>query len=283
MITKFDVTVIVNNFVSRSGFTGEHGLSLLLEFEEHNSRRQILWDTGQTADVLLGNLKSLQKDLNNLETVILSHGHYDHTGGLLRLMDYSPKPFKIVASPLTWGERFAGAAELRSIGSGLTAELLRQRGSQVVEASKPYFITDQIVLSGPVEQTEPCEENHSFSRSLGNSVVVDKFEDDMSLAINIDSKGMFIITGCCHAGIINTTRHLQKVTGLEKIYGILGGLHLINANPERILRTRDFLRSLSCDFLAPLHCSGLYETCYLRQELGVSVKFVGVGETVNII
>lgn len=87
MITKFDVTVIVNNFVSRSGFTGEHGLSLLLEFEEHNSRRQILWDTGQTADVLLGNLKSLQKDLNNLETVILSHGHYDHTGGLLRLMD----------------------------------------------------------------------------------------------------------------------------------------------------------------------------------------------------
>ncbi|MGD9818183.1 MAG: MBL fold metallo-hydrolase [Desulfomonilaceae bacterium] len=273
----------MNNFVSRSGFTGEHGLSLLLEFEDQNSRRQILWDTGQTADVLLGNLKSLQKDLNNLETVILSHGHYDHTGGLLRLMDYNPKPFKIVASPLTWGERFPSATELRSIGSGLTAELLRQRGSQVVEVSKPYFITSQIVLSGPVEQIEPYEENHSFSRSLGNVVVIDKFEDDMSLAINIDNKGMFIITGCCHAGIINTTRYLQKVTGLEQIYGILGGLHLINANPDRILRTRDFLRSLSCDFLAPLHCSGLYETCYLRQELGDSVKFIGVGETVNII
>ena len=283
MITKMTVTVLVNNFVSKSGLKGEHGLSLLLNIEENGIKNSILWDTGQTQETLLSNMEALNLKIDDVSTVVFSHGHYDHTGGLAGLLKLASRPIKVLASGYTWGNRFKNGAALKQIGSGLTREIILDLGGVVFEVNQPHHITDQLILTGPIERTEPCETNDVFVRSSGPSIVIDDFEDELALIVNTVSDGLFIITGCCHAGIINTIKYSRKITGIHNVKGVIGGLHLIDANIFRMETTRTFLRTLSCDVIAPLHCSGLSETCYLRRELGDSVKFPGVGETVQII
>lgn len=283
MITRMEITVLVNNFVFRSGMKGEHGLSLLLNIVDNGSKRQILWDTGQTQETLLFNLSAINEKLNDLTTVVLSHGHYDHTGGLLGLLDYIDNKVEVFASELTWGDRFNNSNDLKPIGSGVTPDIIRRHGGAVTEINCPYSISDQLMISGPVERSEPCEINETFVRLTGTKIVVDEFQDDMSIIVNLGKEGLFVITGCCHAGIINTVKHCRKITGEQKIKGILGGLHLINASVSRMDTTRNFLKTLACDFIAPIHCSGLTETCFLRNELGESVKFLGVGQTIRVV
>lgn len=283
MITKMTVTVLVNNFVSKSGLRGEHGLSLLLTIEENGLKNKILWDTGQTQETLLFNLEALNERIDDISTVILSHGHYDHTGGLAGLLKSGSKPVKVLASGKIWGNRFKNGAELKEIGSGLTWEIIVDLGGIVFEVNQPHYITDQLILTGTIERTEPCETNDVFMRSSGQSIVIDHFDDDLALIVNTVSDGLFIITGCCHAGIINTIKYSRKITGIHNVKGVIGGLHLIDANIFRMETTRNFFKALSCDIIAPLHCSGLSETCYLRKELGDSVIFHGVGQTIQLI
>ncbi len=283
MITKLFVSVLVNNFVSTYSFKGEHGLSLLVTIEENGSQSRILWDTGQTPEILISNLKALDVDPDSISVVALSHGHYDHTGGLLGFLDSRQRNIEVLSSSFSWGDRFNSISATRNIGSGLTREDVSNHGGDVIEVTGPYYISDHFILTGSVEKLEPCEMNQTFARSSGHGVEVDNFMDDMSLIINLGDSGLFILTGCCHSGIINTVNYCRKITGINKIRGILGGLHLINASASRLNTTKDFLAGLNCDFLAPIHCSGLEETCFLRHELGDAVKFTGTGETIQIV
>lgn len=283
MITSLSVTIVVNNFVSRSGMKGEHGLSLLIDIEEDNQKRKILWDTGQTSEILLLNLDSLSVKIPEISTVILSHGHYDHTGGLLELLDRSNGDVQVLASPFAWDDRFNNSQDLKQIGARLTPEDVLSHGGVYRAIDGPFQILEKLLVSGPIPKVEHCETNHTFLRSSGSGLMLDKFEDDMALVVDLGLQGIFIVTGCCHSGIINTIRHCMKITGNSIINGVLGGLHLINADSRRLIKTRDFLKDINCDFIAPIHCSGFEATCFLRRELGDVVKFPGAGETFKII
>lgn len=283
MITSLSVTIVVNNFVSRSGMKGEHGLSLLLELEEAHVKNTILLDTGQTPEILLHNLRASNFKPSDISTVIMSHGHYDHTGGLMGLLEGSDSVFEVIACASAWGDRFNNNKDMKQIGSGFTDKEIVERGGKYREINQPYRISDHLIVSGPIGKTEPCEENKTFLRSTDEGFILDTFQDDMALIVDLGRQGLFILTGCCHSGIINTIRHGIKITGNKKVKGLLGGLHLINAEYQRLMTTRDFLKTIDCDFIAPIHCSGFESTCYLRRELGDVVKFPGVGETFKIV
>jgi 7,8-dihydropterin-6-yl-methyl-4-(beta-D-ribofuranosyl)aminobenzene 5'-phosphate synthase len=111
----------------------------------------------------------------------------------------------------------------------------------------------------------------------------DEIIDDLSLVVNLGEKGLFIVTGCCHAGIINTIEQSIKITGNDIIKGIIGGLHLIGASRDRLKRTAEYLKAKNPDLIIPLHCSGLMESYYLRQSIGDSVKLFGAGEEIPIL
>ena len=283
MISSLSVTIVVNNFVSRSGMKGEHGLSLLLELEEPHVKNTILLDTGQTPEILLHNLRALNFQPSDISKVVISHGHYDHTGGLLGFMESSDHAVEILASASAWGDRFNNNQDMKQIGSGFTTTEIMERGGKLREISQPYRICDHLIVSGPIDKTESCEENKTFLRSTDEGLILDTFQDDMALIVDLGRQGLFILTGCCHSGIINTIRHSIKITGNDKIKGLIGGLHLINADIQRLMLTRDFLKTFDCDFIAPIHCSGFESTCYLRRELGDAVKFPGAGETFRIV
>jgi 7,8-dihydropterin-6-yl-methyl-4-(beta-D-ribofuranosyl)aminobenzene 5'-phosphate synthase len=171
---------------------------------------------------------------------------------------------------------------LRSIGADLKLAQIKEQ-AEVVPAAEPVYLSEHILTTGFIERQEPLEENTSFTREKNGLLVKDDITDDLALVVDLGTEGLLIVTGCCHAGIINTVRHAIKLTGNQRIHTIIGGLHLIGASPERLRRTTEFLKEIHPQKIVPLHCSGLKETCYLRETLGDSVELVGTGATIKIV
>jgi 7,8-dihydropterin-6-yl-methyl-4-(beta-D-ribofuranosyl)aminobenzene 5'-phosphate synthase len=282
MIENARVTIVVNNVVEEPGCLGEHGLALFVRLVVGGIEKSILLDTGQTDFVLQHNMTKLGFAGADLAAVVISHGHYDHTGGLLALLGSAAPALPVIVHPEAWGERLSGTREPRRIGAAFTPADVERTGGTLVKAANPVFLGDGVLVTGEVPREEPVEKQTSFRRLVDHQMVEDWIADDLSLVLNFGAKGLLLLTGCCHAGLINTTEHARRVTKNPKVRGIIGGLHLIGASDERLRRTVEYLRHLDPDLVIPLHCSGAHESCTLRQGLGGVVKLAGVGRTVNL-
>jgi 7,8-dihydropterin-6-yl-methyl-4-(beta-D-ribofuranosyl)aminobenzene 5'-phosphate synthase len=280
MIENAHVTIVVNNVVEEPGCLGEHGLALYVRLVVGGIEKRILLDTGQTELVLQHNMRKLGFSAADLAAVVISHGHYDHTGGLLALLRSAARTLPVLVHPEAWGERLTGAREPRRIGAAFAPGDVERAGGTLVDAGRPVFLDDGVVVTGEVVRNEPVESKTSFRRLVDHQVVEDWIADDLSLVLDFGARGLLLLTGCCHAGLINTTEYARRVTKNPKIRGIIGGLHLIGASDERLRRTVEYLRHLQPDLLIPLHCSGAHESCALRQALGEVVKLAGVGRTI---
>ena len=242
------VTVLSDNTVGKPGILAEHGLSLSIK---HHGKH-LLFDTG-ASDLLLRNAQKLGLSLQNLDAIVLSHGHYDHTGGLTAVRRVSDAP--VYAHPSIAAERFSHRnGQVRSIGfpGGKAFEMILDgmHLSDKPERIEGFHQSGQIPRTNLFEKPPP----HLFMDREGT--VADTILDDQGLFINT-CKGLVIFLGCCHAGLVNTLSHIRKISGENHIHWIVGGTHLRNASERLLEHTLKALHDFTIDRISLLHCSGL--------------------------
>ncbi|OPZ69270.1 MAG: ComEC family competence protein [bacterium ADurb.Bin478] len=253
------ITIVVDNQAS-PGLTAEHGLSFWIEVDG----KSILFDAGQGC-VFANNAQALGIDLHRTDAVILSHGHYDHTGGIPWILQAAPQAV-VYAHPSILKERYSvrdGDAKPVSIPA-TSRTSLDQAGRQVVWVTEPLTLFSQVELSGPIPRDTDLEDTGGPFYLDRQGERPDQLEDDLAIWIPT-TKGLVICLGCCHAGLVNTLHHIHRLSGQQPVHAVLGGLHLLQAGRERMMRTVTALRSRTPDRIIPCHCSGKEAVEELRQ------------------
>lgn len=275
------LTVLIdNNTLIDRYFLAEPGVSYLLE----TGGRKILFDLGYS-DAFITNARKLALDLLDLDFVVLSHGHIDHTGGLeplLRLYlegmieDLPLKKPELIAHPLTFFSRSIG--RLNQIGSFLSEEKI-SAFFDIRLSKEPVELTDRLIFLGEIERKNDFEGQHPLGKIRVNGVERDDFIlDDSALAYRSDA-GLVIITGCSHAGICNIVEQARRVCGEERVVDIIGGFHLLDPPPLQLRKTVSYLKSLDLAAIHACHCTDLDSK--LALAAAADLKEVGVGLTLD--
>jgi 7,8-dihydropterin-6-yl-methyl-4-(beta-D-ribofuranosyl)aminobenzene 5'-phosphate synthase len=234
-------------------------------------RHTVLFDTGYTGIALFHNAELLGIDLTEIEALVLSHAHMDHTGALNVFLDRIGSSVPVVLHPEAFHyPRFLvlKSGEKQRFPRTLVRAELERRNLEILESQAPMLIAgDAILVSGEVERTTDFEKGIPYAYVEKNGEVVkDAFLDDQALILNLKGKGLVVISGCSHSGIVNTVFHARKTTGVERVYAILGGFHLSGPAYEPILEdTIQALIEIDPEILVPMHCTG-WNTIHLLAE-----------------
>ena len=270
------VTVIIDNHVplgAKRPLRAEHGQAMLIE----TAAGRILFDTGQS-DLIIHNLSLLGFRPADLNAVIISHGHYDHTGGLSALLTHARKRLPVYIHPDAFTPRFATNGTRRFIGIPFSQELLIQLGADFHTIEEPLQLDENLWISGPVSRETPFEQPPESFVMTGEDGLDcrDCVADDMSLYATT-AQGLTVISGCAHAGIINTIRQGFKVSGASRLHGIIGGTHLGAASAAQQEETLRELQLLKPDFIAANHCTGFLMLHRLAEIFGENFNPAFVG------
>jgi len=261
-VDRLSVTIIAENSVlHRTPYWGQHGISILLEAYKNNVKRNILIDVAQNPEALLHNMNLMNISPSTIDTIVLSHCHWDHTQGIVEILKrIGKKDLPIIAHPDIFRLNFTVDPYLRYAGvmNSDSKEKIKENGGTLFLTSDPLQIMPGLITTGEVKRQTDFEEVGIPLRTItcDNKVVEDKMKDDTSVIANLKNKGIVIITGCSHAGIVNITKHSVELTGVNKIMAIIGGLHLVEAPMERIKKTVEALSELDIDLVSAGHCTG---------------------------
>ncbi|RPJ04083.1 MAG: MBL fold metallo-hydrolase, partial [Deltaproteobacteria bacterium] len=274
--------------ISLNTFLAEHGLSLLVTVWCGGKKHRILLDTGYTGIPLIHNAELLRLDLTEIEALVLSHAHMDHTGGLHLFLDRIGKRIQVVVHPDAFlYPRFILLKDgtRQRFPRTLIRSVLEARNIEVVESRSPVLISEETILvSGEVGRRTGFEKGmpNAFVEKEGKEVK-DSIPDDPALIMHLKGKGIVIISGCSHAGIINTLLHAAAITGEERIYGIMGWFHLSGSAYESILeQTVAELKKVNPNILVPMHCTGWNTMTLLARAFPSSMILNSVGSTITL-
>ena len=255
---------ILNDNAPGKGCLAEFGLSYLIEAD-----RSVLLDTG-ISDVFIQNATRMNISLDAIDTVVLSHGHYDHGNGLQQL---SGK--QLICHPGVFTRRF-NKKDNAYIGLNFTKEEA-SRKFDIIFSRLPYAVSPEIMFLGEIPRVNDFEAQ--ITHFIDDAGADDFVPDDSALAIRT-AKGLVIVSGCAHAGICNTIDYARKVTGIPVIHAVLGGFHLRSDN-EQTRRTIDYLKKLKIEYIYPSHCTALpalakfYEAFSIHQVLTGDYYYFG--------
>lgn len=270
----------------------EHGFSALIQLED--SPTTILWDAGYSEIALMENLQRLGLDPSSIASIAISHGHLDHYASVTRLLhEISPLPeakewseniaegnvetwvdkhrIPIIAHPAAYRERWRRKKDGTLLGPYPPApqDEWRSLGAHIVLSEGPCQLAPGCWTTGYVPR-ESFETAGIPSRMLyreGSDLLADQIEDDQSIIISLRDKGLVILAGCAHAGIVNTINYARQLTGVDRVYAVMGGLHLATSTDRDIDRTVDYLKALDLGLVVPSHCTGFQAASRIAQEM----------------
>ena len=273
------ITTLSENSARMGDFLGEWGLSILVEADDAT----ILFDTGKSISAPY-NADSLKINLNKVDKIVLSHGHYDHTGGLSNVLRRIGKETEIIAHPDIWQPKYSRRQNEpdRHIGIPFRQRELESLGARFNLTREPVKITGSIMTTGEVPMITDFERIDDGLYVKENSGwQPDKLLDDQALIIKTEA-GLVVIPGCAHRGIINTLYHARKLTGIEKIYAVVGGSHLMGVSEERMWQTIAALQEIGATRLGLCHCTDLPAASLLAREFPESFFFNKAGTGITL-
>jgi len=247
------IYVILDDYAGYdSRFYGGHGVSYLVDYD--NIR--VLFDTGPNPDVVLHNMKLLNIDPGEITHIVLSHSHYDHTGGLIEVLKAVGRKIPVIAHPELFKRTFAVDPVLREIGAPFTRAELEDL-AYLYLTSDPVKISNKIYTTGEVrDRLEFEQKGLKVFMIKDGRLAEDPLLDDVSMCIDHDD-GIVVVSGCSHAGIISITRRCMDVLDRREVRAVIGGFHLINASKDRISKTVDWFKKLKVREIYTGHCTGL--------------------------
>jgi 7,8-dihydropterin-6-yl-methyl-4-(beta-D-ribofuranosyl)aminobenzene 5'-phosphate synthase len=278
---KTRITILCENLVGKRVGSGEHGFSAFIE----TSRGNYLFDTGSGYSVVANSL-ALDKDLRTVRKIFLSHGHYDHTGGLPEVLklkgsvDVHVHPDVFIDRIHVFKEnekeikRFVGIPFKRTYLEFLGAKFILN--SDLAEVEKGMFLTGEVPKRTSFEKPDP----RLFSEMNGR-YTPDAISDDQSLILNTE-RGLVLILGCAHSGLINILNHVTGKMREERFYAILGGTHLDFLAPEQLEETIKVLRKMDIERIGAAHCTGMRAAFRLQQEFGERFFYGCVGSVLEV-
>jgi 7,8-dihydropterin-6-yl-methyl-4-(beta-D-ribofuranosyl)aminobenzene 5'-phosphate synthase len=304
-VEKICLTVLVDNkadlivesseqikYFTDKPLLAEHGFSVLIQPE--NSEEKILWDAGVSKVALIENMRRMQLDIKSISKIALSHGHLDHYAAMTELLheiDLVPEEkewsesvnaeeiehwieasrIPIVSHPAAFRERWWVKDDGTLVGPFLPppAGEWKAAGAKLIHSELPYELSPGCWTTGFIPRTsfEQSGRSEKLLYRKGPDFIPDDLEEDQAIVINVNGKGLIVLSGCAHSGIVNTVTYAQEFSGINTIYGIIGGFHLASADDEEIDRTVEYIKSIKPQFLIPSHCTGLRAISRFAQEM----------------
>jgi 7,8-dihydropterin-6-yl-methyl-4-(beta-D-ribofuranosyl)aminobenzene 5'-phosphate synthase len=268
--------------------TAEPGFSALVRIEKDGRERTLLFDAGVSPNGMVDNMRRLGLSPADIEIIVLSHGHWDHVTGIEGLVRALGRPrLPVMIHPEFWSQRrvrFPGLepAELPSTSRGA----LEGMGFEILEQRRPSFLLDGAALiTGEVDRTTEFETGFVGHEALrdGGWVADPLILDDQALVLRLRDRGLVVLSGCGHAGIVNTVRYARRLTGLETVAAIVGGFHLSGPMFESVIEpTVEALAELAPSLLVPAHCTGWKAVHRLAARFPEAFALSTVGTTIEL-
>jgi 7,8-dihydropterin-6-yl-methyl-4-(beta-D-ribofuranosyl)aminobenzene 5'-phosphate synthase len=297
---RVEVTVLVDNYIDlfvppatavdhRLPFDpgrmlrAEHGFSSLVRVFSGKKEHVILLDAGLSCDCLIHNARQLGLDLNEVEAVVLSHGHFDHFGGLDEFFHSTTHQVPLVLHPDAFLVR-----RMNSPVKGpfdlpyLDKVTLKKAGADLQLRREPSTLgAGHILVTGEVKRTTSFEKGFPGMEALaGDHWKADPIRDDQAVVINVQGKGLVVISGCAHAGIINTVEYAKEITGIDAVHAVMGGFHLTGTAFEPVIDpTIDAMKRVNPAYVVPMHCTGWKAIHRFDEEMPVTFILNTVGTT----
>ncbi|MBW1679175.1 MAG: MBL fold metallo-hydrolase [Deltaproteobacteria bacterium] len=265
----------------------EHGLSLLIKVFENGRSHSLLLDAGWSETGVLHNLRRLGIEANKIEAAVLSHGHMDHYGALKSILNLKSESIPVIVHPDVFlRNRFIVLPDGEKIRFPVLEENTFQKtGAQIIKNKSPYLLlSDLALVTGEIERATDFEKGmpNAYLERAGK-IEPDRILDDQAIVVHLKGKGLVIITGCAHSGIINTIHYAQKLTGVMPVYAIIGGFHLSGPAFEPIIdKTLEKLKALKPAIISPMHCTGWKATVEIAKQMPHQFVLSSVGTTLTL-